>query len=209
MRRASATHLISAAIGAVFWAAAILLPQSQPALAQWVGIPHQLSQPAAEPANPAAAYVRDVIHERSDPARELECLALNVYWEARGESPKGQSAVAAVTLNRVAHSAFPDSICQVVRQGVRYGLNRCQFSWACDRYADRPRDGDAWADAKEVAFRVLYMDEPDPTQGALYFHATRVRPNWSRSMVKVARIGRHIYYREPMSAENDWERTRS
>ncbi|MGZ9034938.1 MAG: hypothetical protein ACXW25_11110, partial [Rhodospirillales bacterium] len=42
---------------------------------------------------------------------ELRCLALNVYWEARSESALGRLAVAAVTLNRVAHRDFPGTIC--------------------------------------------------------------------------------------------------
>ena len=51
---------------------------------------------------------------------ELDCLALNIYHEARGETYQGKVAVANVTLNRVAHSKYPDSVCGVVRQGRHY-----------------------------------------------------------------------------------------
>ena len=71
-----------------------------------------------------------VVHEH-DNARDaaLQCLALNVYWEARSEPMQGQLAVAAVTLNRVNDPRFPDDICDVVRQGGEVRKHRCQFSW--------------------------------------------------------------------------------
>jgi spore germination cell wall hydrolase CwlJ-like protein len=198
MRRVCVIQIASALSGACFWAAAILLPSTSDAQAQLA-----LSHPHAGTANPAAAYVRANALPGRDMNREIECLALNVYFEARGEPLRGQYAVAAVTLNRVAHPDFPNSICQVVKQGAELGRHRCQFSWACDAYADRPRDAAAWAAAREVALESLFRDEPDPTDGALYFHATRVRPSWSSSMVRVAYIGRHVYYREPMSVADE------
>jgi spore germination cell wall hydrolase CwlJ-like protein len=183
-------------ISAVLLGAVMLLPHAQEARAQAGLFPHIVQKPV----NPAAEVARRQALT-ADLAREVECLALNVYFEARGESLAGSYAVAAVTLNRVAHPNFPDSICRVVLQGIQYGRHRCQFSWACDRYSDRPRDREAWGRAQQVAYESLFFDQPDPTDGALYFHATRVRPAWSRTMVRVAQIGRHIYYRQPMSAE--------
>ena len=59
--------------------------------------------------------------------RELECLALNVYFEARSEPSEGQLAVAYTTLNRVADTQFPDSVCEVVQQGGEAKLHKCQF----------------------------------------------------------------------------------
>ena len=44
------------------------------------------------------------------------CMSLNIYYEARGESWKGKSAVAHVVQNRVAHEKYPDTICGVVLQ---------------------------------------------------------------------------------------------
>jgi spore germination cell wall hydrolase CwlJ-like protein len=184
--------------GTTLLAAALLLPLAPEVRAQAGMFPHITPKPA----NPAAEVARKRALS-ADLAREVECLALNVYFEARGEPLAGKYAVAAVTLNRVAHPDFPDSICRVVLQGIQYGRHRCQFSWACDRHSDRPRDRKAWQHSQRVAYEVLFFDQPDPTDGALYFHATRVRPAWSRSMVRVAKIGRHIYYRQPMSAEDD------
>ncbi len=129
---------------------------------------------------------------------ELRCLALNIYWEARSESPKGQFAVAAVTLNRVAHERFPGTICGVVMQGGAERRHQCQFSWWCDGKSDKPTNNAAWQAAKSIAYTALFFDPPDPTQGALWYHADYVKPSWSRSMSRTATIGRHVYYRKPV-----------
>ncbi|MGH6884720.1 MAG: cell wall hydrolase [Geminicoccales bacterium] len=132
-------------------------------------------------------------------AEQLECLALNVYWEARSEPATGQLAVAAVTLNRVAHPRYPDSVCEVVYQGGEGGSGGCQFSWWCDGKPDRPRDPLAWAKAVKIAFLAASADLPDPTGGALWYHADYVDPRWARSKLVVARIGRHLFFREGAS----------
>ena len=206
MRRGSVTQITIATIGALLWAAAILLPAPPEARAQSALAP-QLDVRGA--GNPVAAEVRDMVLRRRNLDGEFECLALNIYFESRGEPLIGQYAVAAVTLNRVVHPGFPDSICQVVMQGAELGRNRCQFSWVCDGYGNRPRQDGAWEKARQVAFATLFLDQPDPTGGALYFHVAWVRPNWSRVMVEVGRIGGHLFYREPVSAENEVDRWRS
>jgi spore germination cell wall hydrolase CwlJ-like protein len=129
-------------------------------------------------------------------AEQLECLALNIYWEARSEPVIGQLAVAAVTLNRVADPAYPDSVCEVVYQGGEGGKKGCQFSWWCDGKPDRPRNAAAWAKAAEVALAAASMQLPDPTGGALWYHADYVDPRWARSKLVVARIGRHLFFRD-------------
>jgi spore germination cell wall hydrolase CwlJ-like protein len=128
---------------------------------------------------------------------ELRCLALNVYWEARSETPLGRLAVASVTLNRVANRNFPNTICEVVLQGQEQGLHRCQFSWVCDRRGNEPGDDAAWRDAELVAFAALFLNLPDPTRGALWYHADYVSPPWADSMAQAMRIGRHLFYRGP------------
>lgn len=128
---------------------------------------------------------------------ELRCLALNVYWEARSESALGRLAVAAVTLNRVANRNFPDTVCGVVHQGQENGLHRCQFSWVCDRRSDEPGHDAAWRDAEHVAFSALFLNLPDPTRGALWYHADYVSPPWAGTMSQPMQIGRHLFYRAP------------
>jgi spore germination cell wall hydrolase CwlJ-like protein len=130
---------------------------------------------------------------------ELHCLALNIYHEARSEPLSGQIAVAQVTLNRVASKAFPASVCGVVKQGGQT-RNRCQFSWWCDGKSDQPTEQQAWRRSLELGRRVLADQAPDPTNGALYYHADYVAPRWSRAFQRTAQIGRHLFYRPAQSA---------
>lgn len=120
---------------------------------------------------------------------DQECLAKNIYFEARGESTVGQEAVAWVTLNRVMNSNFPGEICKVVWQDS-------QFSWTHDGKSDRPRDRAAWATAQAIAGEVLaaYGVERDPTEGSTYFHADSVNPSWAKHFNRVVQIDGHIFY---------------
>jgi N-acetylmuramoyl-L-alanine amidase len=124
---------------------------------------------------------------------ERKCLALTVYYEARAESLEGQQAVAAVVLNRVRDGKFPNNICAVVHEGG--GQRSCQFSWYCDGRSDKPRDGDAWRQAVAVADAAIDGEITDPTDGALYFHSTGVKPKWRKKLTKTAAIDNHIFYR--------------
>lgn len=136
---------------------------------------------------------------------ELDCLALNIYWEARSESLLGQTAVAAVTLNRVAAPAFPDTVCEVVFQGEERGRHLCQFSWRCDGRSDEPRNPIAWEEARRLARTALSDGVADPTGGALWYHAAHVLPRWAGQMTLHARIGHHLFYgrRPPSTAPRD------
>ncbi|WP_181705864.1 cell wall hydrolase [Chthonobacter rhizosphaerae] len=128
-----------------------------------------------------------------DPAEE-KCLAEAVYFEARGEPVKGQTAVAQVVLNRVRNPAYPDRICDVVYQNEGR-KDACQFSFACDGIKDVVRPGRAWTVAKTVAHDVLFggvwLDEVGTST---HYHATYVRPNWADVFRKQSKIGRHVFY---------------
>ncbi len=122
---------------------------------------------------------------------ERNCLALNIYWESRGQPIPGQAAVAHVTLNRAGSGRFPSSICGVVQQGGTKGS--CQFNWYCDSVSDKPTDRDAWALAQKIADRTL-AGEPDPTRGALYFHHVGLKPSWARNVTNRMTIGHHVFF---------------
>jgi spore germination cell wall hydrolase CwlJ-like protein len=127
-------------------------------------------------------------------SRELECLAQAVYYEARGETPSGQAAVAQVVLNRVRHPAFPQSICGVVFQGA-YNRTGCQFSFACDGSMRRARDLGAWSRARKVATRVMAGTLEGPVGSATHFHTVHVSPGWGPRLQRVTQVGMHIFYR--------------
>ncbi|MEM1174747.1 MAG: cell wall hydrolase [Pseudomonadota bacterium] len=129
--------------------------------------------------------------------RKLEqqhhCLALAIYWEARGEPERGKLAVGWTILNRERSAEFPSTVCDVVFEGGE--TPPCQFSWWCDGKSDRPRDRDSWIRSQVLAARLLTNPPPDPTRGALFFHSTSIAVPWVRPRTRTARIGNHIFYR--------------
>ncbi len=133
--------------------------------------------------------------------RQVDCLADNIYHEAGYEPLDGKKAVAFVTLNRVQDPRYPKDICSVVKQKVRIehiGDRSvvCQFSWFCEN-KQNPRGRNAYEEARDVAVFVYanYERLRDNTNGALFYHADYVRPNW-KNLEKTVVIGRHIFYRE-------------
>ncbi len=127
--------------------------------------------------------------------RELACLSTALYFEARSESEKGQMAVAEVILNRVRSPKFPNTICGVVYQGAER-RNSCQFSFACDGKSDIATQPKAWSRARRIAARALNGKlGMRALAGATYYHADYVHPRWSSAMRRLAKIGRHIFYR--------------
>jgi len=130
---------------------------------------------------------------------DIECLALNVYFEARGEPFIGKIAVAHVVLNRMRDRRFPASACMVVQQGGDRVRHNCQFSWWCDGKSDRPRHRTAWATSLAVAKEVYWGFVEDPTRGALWYHADYVDPSWNDVFVQTRIIGKHIFYYDEAS----------
>ncbi len=126
----------------------------------------------------------------------LKCLILNVYHEARGESYEGRVAVAWVTLNRVRSKLFPNTICEVVKQGSMRRGGGCQFSWWCDGKDDRAHDDRAWMDAVRASLDALSTGGYDPTGGAMWYHAVGLKPVWRTRLNKGPVIGRHVFYME-------------
>ena len=135
---------------------------------------------------------------------EFACLAEALYFEARGETVKGQFAVAEVIRNRVNAGQFPGSYCGVINQGTgrRY---QCQFTYTCDGHEEVIREKAAYEPVAKVARLVLDGAETGLTEGATYYHTTAVRPRWSSHFTKTARIGVHLFYRDDRyrTASND------
>ncbi len=127
---------------------------------------------------------------------DLTCLAHNIYFEARGESTVGQRAVAEVTLNRVASKRFPDDVCGVVHE-QRWDKIRKRnvgaFSWTELDSLSKPK-GKPWVQAAEVAVAVYDSQEASNVPGALFYHAERISPRWSKNKKMVAKIGHHKFY---------------
>ena len=176
------------------WASVVALILAHRALDLPPSLPHDPALPEPWPIPPIETVIAP---------DELQCLALNLYHEARGEPELGRIAVGQVVLNRVADRGFPGTVCAVVHQGGDKPLNRCQFSWWCDGKSDRPTSEEAWADSRRLAAELVRGWHGDPTGGALWYHADFVSPSWRQAFMEGPQIGRHIFYRRP-SADGFW-----
>lgn len=117
---------------------------------------------------------------------ELDCLAKNIYHEARGEPLKGQIAVAQVTINRVRSGKFQDTVC-----GTVFAYK--QFSWTLDK-SKKIKDMKAWKISVDVAKIALNKSIKLPEFKAMYFHTKQTNPYWKHNKRVLARIGNHIFY---------------
>ena len=142
----------------------------------------------------------EVMRPLMDP-QELECMSMNIYFEAALESTAGKLAVAQVTLNRVRSEHYPNTVCSVVKQGKHYASgfpvrDRCQFSWYCDGKHDTPSMGRMWQESKNIA--TYAMENPtmlDITDGATHYHADYIEnPRWAISRHRTLQIDTHIFY---------------
>jgi len=132
--------------------------------------------------------------------KQVDCLAENIYYEAAHEPQEGKVAVALVTLNRLASGNYGNDVCNVVKQKTSINGNTiCQFSWVCQPYLTikslTVNNNLVYNDIRNLAVYVLfnYDNMKDITQGATYYHADYVDPNWG--LPKTTKIGRHIFYK--------------
>lgn len=121
-------------------------------------------------------------------ATPLDCMAMNIYHEARGESRLGQIAVGHVTLNRVKSRLYPNTICKVVYQYR-------QFSWTQDKISDKPKYKKLYEKIKLLSVDIMKGKYKDPTFNAMYFHTKQISPRWMNKVKRTAIIGNHIFYR--------------
>lgn len=134
-------------------------------------------------------------------AKQIECLATNIYFESAVESREGKRAVAHVTLNRLDDPAYEFSLCKVVQESFLPGTKACQFSWTCDGKSDVvPLDTKAEARryqecVEEAIFAYFGLTE-DPTRGAtFYYNPALADPKWARSakLKETVVIGNHRF----------------
>ena len=148
------------------------------------------SEAVSEDVQPAASLADLVAAEpeTKDLSEDLSCLASAIYFESRNEPLDGQLAVARVIVNRSKSGRFPDSYCGVVKQAS-------QFSFVHhNKLPDVKTGSPNWRKAVAVA-RIAHEGRwKNASEGALYFHATRVSPRW-RKAVAMARIENHVFYR--------------
>lgn len=144
----------------------------------------------------AVAVSEDITSSTSVPSKQIECLARNMYFEAKNEPDEGIKAVGFVTMNRVADESFPKTICDVVHQKIN---KVCQFSWVCLPkkqlvIKDVEKYNRIYEMARTIATGSEGIKHYDPSRGSLFFHATYVSPSWKARLKRKVRIGGHIFY---------------
>lgn len=133
---------------------------------------------------------------------QWQCLTEALYFEARGETVKGQFAVAEVILNRVDSTQYPSSVCGVVTQGTGRKY-QCQFTFTCDGHPEVVNEPAAYASVGKVARIMLDGAPRELTDGATHYHTTAVNPAWARRFIQTARIGVHKFYRMPVRVSSN------
>ena len=135
--------------------------------------------------------------EYKNTQRDIRCLALNIFHEARSESLKGQRAVASVTLNRVASKRYPNSICEVVYEKRWDRIRRRYvgaFSWT-ELTLPPKLKSKSWKIAWRIAEKAHIERNVRKLKGAIFYHAKYIMPSWARKKRPLAKIGQHIFYK--------------
>jgi spore germination cell wall hydrolase CwlJ-like protein len=152
------------------------------------------SNPLSTSPNPAAKPFNLAAEGMLDEARATDCMTAAIYYEAGYESTEGQRAVAQVVLNRLRNPLFPKTVCGVVFQGSDRSTG-CQFTFTCDGTLARKPAEEAWERSRKVAVAALHGYVMKKVGNATHYHAAYVAPYWSPTLVKVAVVGQHIFYR--------------
>jgi N-acetylmuramoyl-L-alanine amidase len=148
------------------------------------------TQPSHKPVKkPSKKVVEEIVKETPEPHftdKDVQCLAKNIYYEARGEDLKEQISVGQVVLNRTKDSRYPSSICGVVYQPY-------QFSWTNNK-PHEISEWRAWRIAKTIAKDLLANRiVMDYTNGATHYHTRNIKPKWSRLGSDKIYLASHVY----------------
>lgn len=134
-----------------------------------------------------ACFVQELYYEEKKESvinlndEEIMLLSKLVAGEARGESYEGQVAVAAVVINRVKDSRFPDTL-----EGVIYQRNA--FSVVRNGTIDAEPTSSTYRAAQEALYGT------DPTNNAIYFWNPDISTcNWINTLNPYLRIGNHVF----------------
>ena len=185
-----ATTLVVLLCGAIGSGAAAQISQVvQPSID--VFAPTDSASPQVQPTDIAtqAASLEDLIAQQQPVGAltpELKCLAGAIYFEARAEAPAGQLAVGRVIVARTKSGHFPTTYCGVVLQPSQFSFVRHHAIPTIDHSSAQ------WQQAVAIARIAAEGSWQSPVEGALYFHAKRVSPNWHRH--RLAQIDHQVFY---------------
>ena len=126
----------------------------------------------------------------------LECLAWNLYFEARGGTMAEKIAITYIPINRLNDPRFTNDICENVFQYlVVKGKKVWQFSWARRRLSEKWKlEEKAWTESQEIAYKVMQGHLADPSNGAKFFHHLNANLGFIPRSGKI-QLGSHYFYR--------------
>lgn len=146
-----------------------------------------------------ASFVALPLYNKEISSRELQCMADNMYYEARGEPTGGIIRVGLVTYNRMLKEDL--SACKIVYQKVD---GKPQFSWTTKKQRSKTFDRDQYELCVSLASLILSGDANDISKGAT--HYDNVTPKkaraWFRQALRSGKIkyietvGNHSFYRQ-------------
>ena len=143
-------------------------------------------------------------NETENDSNDRYCMAQNIYFESANQSFAGRLAVGHVVINRMEDLQFPNTVCGVIYQAKTFInwkgnevpiRNQCQFSWYCDGLSDEPVDSVTWIKSLYIADLILTGEQPDITEGSLWYHADYIYPYWADELEYVTQIEDHIFYK--------------
>jgi len=115
--------------------------------------------------------------EEPEKKSEITCMALAIYYEARGESARGKRAVGEVMINRTKSGRFPSTVCDVL-------LQHRQFSFVRNGVVREPTHNGAWTQSIQVASEVT-LTRIVSNNWLFFCHCGRNDGT---------RVGNHIFY---------------
>lgn len=120
--------------------------------------------------------------------KQIECLKINAYMEARNQGVKGMQAVTWVVLNRTKHPSYPSTPCAVIYAPF-------QFEWTRSGTKVQVKEKDAYMQAERVVEGVLSGKLKDNTNSSTHFHSTRIKPVWANRLSYTTTISGHCFYK--------------
>ncbi|NQZ53263.1 MAG: cell wall hydrolase [Piscirickettsiaceae bacterium] len=114
----------------------------------------------------------------------LTCMAMAIYFEARGEPLEAQMRVADTIMNRVHSKRFPNTVCGVVKQ-------KHQFSFYWDGKPEEINDHRSWQISMTGAH--IALEIPGEVGNTCHYARSDLSPKWSVNMAK-ATHGNHTFY---------------
>lgn len=139
--------------------------------------------------------VPDALKLSESQKRDVECIAWNLYFEARGGQHNEQVAIAYVPINRIGKKDFGNDVCtNVFQYNLHNGIRKYQFSWIGFRFGPHwAREDDAWKNVQKIATEAYLKIIPDAGKGATYFHSLYVTASWAPHQKKFV-LGQHLFW---------------